>query len=133
MEESSDDPRTELDSYANMVFMGSNSFLFESTGKTCNAQLLTSDLLIVNNVPIVDGELARDCSCTGEFYVLVIRNALHVPSMEHNLMPPLTMRAGSFIIKDIPKSHYEDPEVDDHSGSFEHSNPRIPLQLNGVF
>ena len=41
---SSDDPRTELDSHANMVVLGSNSFVLESTGRTCNVQPFSSNL-----------------------------------------------------------------------------------------
>ena len=36
MESSFDVPRTELDSHANMVVLGLNSFVFESTDRTCN-------------------------------------------------------------------------------------------------
>ena len=60
MEVSSDDPRTELDSHANVVVLGSNSFVFESTGRTCEVQLFSSDLGIANDVPIVDVDLAYD-------------------------------------------------------------------------
>ena len=36
MEAFIDDPRTETDSHANIVVLGFNSFVFESTGRTCN-------------------------------------------------------------------------------------------------
>ena len=57
MEEYSD-PRIELDSHTNMVILGSNSFVFESTGRTCNVQPLVSDPDIEKNVPLIDGALA---------------------------------------------------------------------------
>ena len=133
MEASIDDPRTELDSHANMVVLGLNSFVFESTGRTCNVQPFSTDLGIAKDVPIVDGALAYDCPYSGIVYVLVVRNALHVPSMDHNLIPPFIMRAGGVIVNDIPKIHCECPEVDDHFISFDHSDLRILLQLNGVF
>ena len=43
------------------------------------------------------------------------------------------MKAGGATINDVPKIHCEDHIVNDHTVSFEHSNLRIPLQLNGVF
>ena len=43
------------------------------------------------------------------------------------------MRAGCFIVNDVPKIHCEDPEVDNHCVSFDDSDLRIPLQFNGVF
>ena len=44
IEASSDNPRIELDSHANMVVLGQNSFVFESTGRTFNAQPFSSTL-----------------------------------------------------------------------------------------
>ena len=54
IEVSSDDPRTELDSHANMVVLGSISFVFESTGRTFNVQPFSSNICIAKDVPIVD-------------------------------------------------------------------------------
>ena len=94
MEENSDDLRTYLYYYANMVFLRSNSFVFESTGRTCNVQPLSSDLDMEKNVVIVDGALAYHCPFTGEICVIIPRNVLHAPSMEHNLIPSFMMRDG---------------------------------------
>ena len=35
--------RTELDSHANMVVLGKYSYIFESTGRTCNVKPLSFD------------------------------------------------------------------------------------------
>ena len=122
-----------MDSHANMVVLGSNSFVFESTGRTCNVQPFSTDLGTASNVPIVDGALAYDCTYSGKVYILLVRNALHIPSMDHNLLPPFILRAGGVKINDVPKIHCQDPEVEDHSISFEGSELLIPLQLTGVF
>ena len=63
MEASIDDPRTELESHANMVVLGLNSFVFESTRRTFNVQPFSSELGVAKDVPIVDGALAYDCPC----------------------------------------------------------------------
>ena len=60
MEESSDDPRTELDSHPNAVVLGSNYFVFESTGRTCNDQPFISDLVMTKDILIFDRALACD-------------------------------------------------------------------------
>ena len=44
MEESRDDPRTELDSYSRLVVVGSNYFVFESTKRAYNVQTFNSEL-----------------------------------------------------------------------------------------
>jgi hypothetical protein len=36
-------------------------------------------------------------------YILLIRNALYVPSLDHNLLPPFMMREVGVIVKDTPK------------------------------
>ena len=69
MEKSSDDVRTELDSHASKVSLGSNSFVFESIGRNSNVQPFNNDLGIAKNVPIFDGTLERDFPCTGGVYV----------------------------------------------------------------
>ena len=121
MEESSD-LQTELDSHDNVVVLGSNSFFFESTDRTSNARPFTSDLGTAKNVMIVGGNLACHYPYSGEVYVLVIRNALHVPSMDHKLIPPFIMRYGGVTTNNFPKIHCEDPIVSDYGVSFEHSN-----------
>ena len=125
--------RSELDSHANMVVLGKDCFIFESTGKTCNVEPFTADLGVATNIPIVDVALAYDCPFTHETYILIIRNALYIHSMKHNLIPPFIMREGGVIVNDIPKMHCSDPTINDHCISFKDANLRIPLQLNGIF
>ena len=127
------DPRTELDSHANMIVLGKHSYIFESTGKTCNVKPFTSELGIASNVPIVDGAIAYDCPVTRETYILIVRNALYMPSMESNLIPPFIMRAGGVLVNDIPKIHCQDPTKNDHCITFNDNDLRIPLQLIGTF
>ena len=112
MEAYSDDPRTEIESHAKLVIFGLDSFVFESTGRICNVQPFGSDLGITKNVPIVDEPLAYDCPYSGIVYVLVVRNALHAPSMDHNLIPPFILRIVGVIVNDVPKIQCEDSAVD---------------------
>ena len=72
MDESTAYPRTELDSHANMIVLGHNSFVFESTGRTCNVQPFSTDLGTATNISIVDGAIAYDCP-----YSLSKRNILY--------------------------------------------------------
>ena len=83
--------------------------------------------------PIAEGDLAYDYPYSGIVYVLVVRNALHVPSMDNNLIPPFIMRAGGISVNDIQNIHCEDLAVYDHCVLFHQSNTWMPLKLNGVF
>ena len=102
---SSADARTELDSHANMmVVLGKHSFIFEATGQKCNVKPFTSDLGQLSNMPIVDGAIAYNCPHTGQVYVLLLWNALHMPAMEINLIPLCIMRVRGVNVSDVPKS-----------------------------
>ena len=116
-----------------MVVLGKHAFIFESTGRTCSVRPFSSELGVANNVPIVDGAIAYDCPYTQETSILIVRNALHIPSMEHNLIPPFIMRAGGIIVNDTAKIHCADPTTNDHCILFPTSDLRIPLQLHGIF
>ena len=78
----SPDPRTELDSHANMVLLGKHAFIFDgASGRTCNVQPFDPSLGAKRDIPIRDGALAYDCPHTHKTYILIVRNALSVPSL----------------------------------------------------
>ena len=84
-------------------------------------------------IPIVDAAVQYDCPYSGKPYILVIRNALHVPNMNNHLIPPFIMREAGIVVNDVPKIQVDDPDVSDHSIYFKEGNLRIPLSLNGIF
>ena len=132
--DSTADPQTELDSHADMAVLGKHSYIFESTGQTCNVKPFSSKLGIASNVLIVDGAaIVYDCPFTQETYILIFRNALYIPTMDNNLLPPFIMRAGNMIVDDVPKKNCKDPSLDNHCIRFEENDLRIPLQLIGTF
>ena len=84
-----DELRTELDSHANMVVLGGNAFIFESTGRTCNVKPFDSNLGTSHDIPIVDGALAYEYPYTAGTYISIVRNALYIKHLRNNLKPPL--------------------------------------------
>ena len=124
---------TELDSHANMVVLGRNSYVFESTGRTCNVKPFDSSLGTASNIPIVDGAVAYECPYSSKTYILIVRNALYIPRLYNNLIPPFIMREAGVEVNETPKIHSSDPTIEDHSISFPDSSLRIPLQLVGIF
>ena len=127
------DPRTELDSHANMVVLGKNCFVFEWSGRTCNVHSFSDKLGSMEHVPIVDAAIAYDCPYTYQTYISLMRNELYIPNLENNLIPPFIMREGGAVVNDIAKIHCEDPSSDEPCISFPSSDPRIPLRLHGTF
>ena len=65
--------------------------------------------------------------------MLVIQNALRVPLMSNNLIPPFIMRENGIIVNECAKIHCEDPTREDDALIFKGNNLRIPLQLHGIF
>jgi hypothetical protein len=124
--------RTELDSHANMPFVGSNIFILAETGKTADVNAFTPDYPSMQ-VPVVDAAVQYDCPYTGTTHILVIRNAVSVPSLTHNLIPPFMIRAAGVKLNDTPKIQVEDPTTEVHCLHFQEEKVKIPLLLHGIF
>ena len=124
---------TELDSHAIMVVIGKQAFIFSQSGQYANVQKFTDEVKGIPKVPIVDAVIAYDCPKYGQTYLLVVRNALCVPSMEHNLIPPFILRESGLVLNDTPKIHCNVPSAEDHSLFDEETRLRIPFTLDGKF
>jgi hypothetical protein len=62
------------------------SYRIVATGRTCDVSAYTPDYERMQ-IKIVDAAVQYECPCTDEQYILVIRNALLVPSsMQNNLI-----------------------------------------------
>ena len=129
-------PRTELDSHANMVLLGKHSFIFDSIpGNKCEVVPFDPSIGSMKSVPIVDGAVAYDSPITNKTYVLLFRNALYIPTLETNLVPPFIMREAGLIVNDIPRIHDPNPSDDSHSIMTDGRDLdlRIPMSLWGIF
>jgi len=124
--------RTDLDSHANMPVVGRHAYVISDTGRTAEVNAFTPDYKAMN-VRIVDAAVKYECPYEGRNYILVIRNALHVPSMKNNLIPPFILREAGVQVHDTPKIQCDGPTEEDHSIYFPDTEKRIPLSLWGVF
>ena len=76
--------RTELDSHANMPVVGRHAYIISKTGKTADVSPFTSDYKSME-IPIVITAVKYEDPYDGKEYILVMRNALYVPSMKKQL------------------------------------------------
>ena len=83
--------RTELDRHANMPVVGRHSFVLAESGKTIDVNPFTPDYKPLQ-VLMVEAAVKYVCPFEGKEHILIIQNALHVPKMENNLLPPFMMR-----------------------------------------
>lgn len=63
-------PRTELDTHANMIVLGTHAYIYDGTSNsTCDVMPYDPNLGTAEKVPIVDGAVAYDCPRTMETYI----------------------------------------------------------------
>ena len=125
---------TELDSHANMIVLGEQATIINRSGKYAEVRAFSNECSTLEKVPIVDAVIAYECPYTMKVYLLIARNALHIPSMQHNLIPPFIMREAGLVVNDVPRIHCgEDVTRESHSIIDEESGFRIPLRLRGIF
>ena len=91
--------RTDLDFHANMVVVGKHVAIINDTVRRAEVSPFTPDYESLSKVPIVDAAIRYDCPYSGETYLLIVRNALSVPSMNHSLIPPFIMREAAGMCK----------------------------------
>jgi hypothetical protein len=117
-----------------MAVLGQHCFVFDNVhGRTCEVEPFDPTLGTAKSVPIVDAAIVYNCPYTCQPYLLIIRNALFIPTMSNNLIPPFILQEVGITINDTPKIHVLNPDVNHHCILFPTSNLRIPLQLNGIF
>ena len=107
--------------------------IINHTGQSAKVNAFSSDVKSMSKVPIVDAVVAYDCPYSGKTYLLVVRNALYIASMKHNLIPPFILREAGLQVSDVPKIHCDEPTIDDHSMYDDKTKLRIPLKLDGIF
>ena len=86
---------TELDSHANMAVAGANVSIISKSGLIATVTPFSPDLPAMDDVEIGDVAMVWDDPRTGTPYILVMRNVLLIPTMDHNLMDYFWMRPPS--------------------------------------
>ena len=133
------DTSTQLDSYANMVVVGDHASVFGHSGKSADVRPFSNDCSKLESVPIVDAAMAYDCPYSMKTYILAVRNALHVSSMEHNLIPPFILREAGLEVNDVLKIHTKPENLSANTHCIVANKRdngidlRIPMQLDGIF
>ena len=116
-----------------MVVVGHQAYVISHTNQFVNVQAFADEVTGLRDIPVVDAAIGYDCPYSGETYILALKNALCVPSMSHNLVPPFILREASLEVNEKPKIHNNDPSVEDHSLFHEESGFRMLFTLDGTF
>ena len=126
-----DQPQTELDSHADSPVVGQNCLVMETLDRTVDVKGFTSSLSTCT-VPLVNAALLYTCEYTGEKCIFLVYNALFVPEMEHNLIPPFMMRLAGLEVDEKPKFLSKRLSVENHSFYCPKLKKRIHLKLIGT-
>jgi hypothetical protein len=105
---------TELDSHANMAVVGNGVLVISKSGMSATVTPFLSDIPPMEDVEIGDVAMAYDDPIRGTTYLLVMRNALLIPTMDHNLLPPFLAREAGLKIDETPKCRADSPPVLNH-------------------
>ena len=112
--------------------VGYNAYVWRLTGRHVDVSPFTSTLGKLQRVPVVDAMVHYECPVSLKEYILIIFNALYIPTMQNNLIPPFAIREAGVEVSERPKIHTTDPSIQDHCLYFEEEELRIHLGLQGI-
>ena len=124
---------TELDSHANMSVVGQDVTVISRSGLHTEVKSCSDDVPTLQNIPIVDAIVTYDDPYLLKTFLLVVRNALQVISMQHNLISLFLLREAGLQVDETPKRQSADPTMDTHAIFDPRSKMRIHLRVGGIF
>ena len=98
-----------------MVVVGNDCTIFDDTGLTCAVNAFTKSAGKLHKVPIVHAVVAYDCTLQAKTFHLLFRNALHIPEINVNLLPPFIVREAGLQLNECPKFQAQDPTKNTHA------------------
>ena len=116
--ESLEDPTehpTDLDSHADTCVVGRNALIVHLLDKKVNVTGFDPTQGKVEDLNLVSAALACDCPATGEPIILMMHQAVHVPTMTNDLLCPMQMRVNDVELYKCPKFMENRPSDTSHS------------------
>ena len=105
---------TELDSHDNMAVAACDCRVIATSGRYATVTPFPSNLPTMDMVEICDVATAYNDPISLKTYLLVMRNALLIQSMDHNLIPLFLIRMAGLQVDETPKHQLALPTVDNH-------------------
>ncbi len=124
---------TELDSHANMSVAGGGNTVIAKSGHLAMVTLFSPDLPVLEKITIGHVAMHYDNPVSLRTNILVMKNALLIPTMSHNLLPPILVWEAGLFLDETAKQQAVSPTIDNHSIYDSRMGMRIHLQLKGIF
>ena len=102
---------TEIDYHANMAVVGANAASIQEKGWYADVNAFANDVGQMKRFLIKDMAISYDCPYQWKTFLLVVNNAMHIPSMNHNLIPPFIMDGAGIEVNTKPKIHSKNLSV----------------------
>ena len=130
------DIRTELDNHADTsVVSPAAALFFHDFERPVNISGYDGSVGFTQ-AQVVSAAVAYDCPTTGDTYMLVIHQAVAVPSIQHILLSSMHLRDNNVCVNHEPKYLALNPSQEHHSIIIPEANDvpalHIPLRINGV-
>jgi hypothetical protein len=104
-----------LDSHADTCVVGKNALIVHLLDKKVNVTGFDPTQGKVKDLNLVSAALAYDCPATGEPIILMVHQAVHVPTMNNDLLCPMQMRVNDVELYECPKFMENNPSDASHS------------------
>ena len=125
---------SKIDNHANTCVVGNNALIthdYQQPVSVSGYDPATGS----QQLKIVSAAVAYDDHNTGETTILMINQAIYVPTVEHNLLCPMQMRLNEVEISECPKFLHPNPTDKTHAivaRDEQNEKYMIPLQISGV-
>jgi hypothetical protein len=116
-----------------MAVAGADCTIIAKSGNYVDVTPFSEDLLVMKMVEIVDAMMSYNDPISHTTYLLVMMNALSIPSMGHNLIPLFLICKADLALDETPKFQLDVPTIDNHATVDNVTGMRIHLKLNGIF
>jgi hypothetical protein len=116
-----------------MAVAGRDCTIIARSGHFATVTPFSVDLPAMERVKIGDVAIAYNNLFSGETCLLVMRNALLIPPMDHNLLLPFLIQEALLFLDKTPKFQSTGLSLENHTIHDQVTGLRIHLQLNGTF
>ena len=115
-----------------MIVFGKYCFIISKYGKEDIVDAFADQVRTIT-VPIINYAVLYDCTLYQTTYILIARNILSVPPMDHNLIPPFILREAGLTVNDTAMIYLNKPPIDYHAIICPNSDLSIQIHLHGTF
>ena len=113
-----------------MVVLGKDCFIISETIRYATVTGWNDGT--VDQVPIIDAIICYNVPNSDRYYLLICRNALYVPELNHHLIPPQLIREAGIYVNDVQKRQAKNAKPYHHSIMLT-ADCQIHLKLVGMF